>query len=145
MARIRINLPEKFIFSTEIPVRITDINYGGHLGNDSMLAIVHEARVRFLKNYGFSELDAGGAGIIMTDAVISFMAEIFYGTVIKVNVALDEFSNMGFDVVFQLLDSSNAKEVARVKTGIVFFDYQRRRPVKIPDAFMNAIGMNPQK
>ena len=145
MAKIRITLPEKFIFSTDIPVRITDINYGGHLGNDAMLSIIHEARVRFLKNYGFSELDAGGAGIIMTDAAVAFIAEIFYGTVIKVNVALDDFGNLGCDVVFQLLDSSNGKEVARAKTGIVFFDYQRRRPVRIPDAFMNAVGINPQK
>ena len=145
MAKIRITLPEKFIFSTDIPVRITDINYGGHLGNDAMLSIIHEARVRFLKNYGFSELDAGGAGIIMTDAAVAFIAEIFYGTVIKVNVALDDFGNLGCDVVFQLLDSSNGKEVARAKTGIVFFDYQRRRPVKIPDAFMNAVGIEPQK
>lgn len=145
MAKIRISLPEKFIFSTDIPVRITDINYGGHLGNDAMLSIIHEARVRFLKNYGFSELDAGGAGIIMTDAAVSFIAEIFYGTVIKVNVALEDFGNLGCDVVFQLLDSSNGKEVARAKTGIVFFDYQRRRPVRIPDAFMNAVGIEPQK
>jgi acyl-CoA thioesterase FadM len=145
MARIKINLPEKFIFSTDIPVRITDINYGGHLGNDSMLSIIHEARVKFLKNYGFGELDAGGAGIIMTDAAICFMAEIFYGTVIKVNVALEDFNNLGCDVVFQLLDSANGKELARAKTGIVFFDYQRRRPVKIPDAFMSAVGIEPQK
>ncbi len=37
MARINIELPDKFIYSTEIPIRITDINYGGHLAHDSVL------------------------------------------------------------------------------------------------------------
>jgi len=46
MARIKIEIPDKFIYKTEIPIRITDINYGGHLGNDSLLSIIHEARVR---------------------------------------------------------------------------------------------------
>ena len=37
MPRIKLELHEILIYSTEIPVRITDINYGGHLGNDSIL------------------------------------------------------------------------------------------------------------
>ena len=65
MPRIKIKLPEKFIFRTEIPIRITDINYGGHLGNDSLLSIIHEARVRFLKSLGYSESNVEGVGIIM--------------------------------------------------------------------------------
>ncbi|NDG84238.1 MAG: thioesterase, partial [Proteobacteria bacterium] len=60
MPRIKIDLPERFAFSTELSLRITDINYGGHLGNDAVLGLVHEARVRFLKHHGFSETEIGG-------------------------------------------------------------------------------------
>jgi acyl-CoA thioesterase FadM len=35
MGKNNINVPGKMPFSTVIPVRITDMNYGGHLGNDS--------------------------------------------------------------------------------------------------------------
>jgi len=48
MARSRIDLPDSFPFGIDIPVRITDINYGGHLGNDAVLGLVHEARIAFL-------------------------------------------------------------------------------------------------
>ena len=51
MARIKLDLPERFPFSTELRVRITDVNYGGHMGNDSLLGLLHEARVRFLEHY----------------------------------------------------------------------------------------------
>ena len=50
MARIKIELPDNFPFTTSIPVRITDINYGGHVGNDTVLSIIHEARMQFLKS-----------------------------------------------------------------------------------------------
>ena len=55
MTRIKIELPETYLFSTEIPVRITDLNYGNHLGNDAILSLLHEARVRFLAYYGWTE------------------------------------------------------------------------------------------
>ena len=60
MARIRIELPGTFKFSANIPVRITDLNYGGHVGNDTILSIIHEARAQFLKNYDYSEKDSRG-------------------------------------------------------------------------------------
>ncbi len=40
--------------SVSVPLRITDINYGNHLGNNAIVDIVNEARVRFLKQHGFS-------------------------------------------------------------------------------------------
>ncbi|WP_255669390.1 hypothetical protein [Myroides oncorhynchi] len=43
MARVKLNLPTEFIFETKIPVRITDLNYGNHLGNDKLLSISHAA------------------------------------------------------------------------------------------------------
>ena len=46
MARVEIELPEQFPFATEIPIRISDINYGNHLGNDAVLSLAQEARVR---------------------------------------------------------------------------------------------------
>lgn len=135
MARIKLALPEWFSFSTEIPVRITDINYGGHLGNDSVLALIHEARVRFLNEQGYSELDICGVGLIQSDAVIVFRSEAFYGDVITVDVAVEDFSATGCDFFYLLKNKETGKEVARAKTGITFFDYEKKKPVKVPQEF----------
>ena len=54
MPRIKIDLPGSFTFITEIPVRITDLNYGGHVGNDTVLSIIHESRMQWLASIGFS-------------------------------------------------------------------------------------------
>jgi acyl-CoA thioesterase FadM len=63
MPRIKIEMPEHFTYTTEMPVRISDINYGGHLSNDSIVSLIHEARVRFLAqyNYGTSASGSGSA------------------------------------------------------------------------------------
>ena len=139
MPRIKIELPEKFLFKTEIPVRITDINYGGHLGNDSLLSIIHEARVKFLKHLGYTEIDVEGSGIIMTDAAIQYKAESFYGDELLIEVGVMDFSKIGCDIVYRITNKNSTKEIALAKTGIVFFDYKNKKVVAVPDKFKSKV------
>ncbi|HLG31434.1 MAG TPA: thioesterase family protein [Ignavibacteriaceae bacterium] len=135
MPRIKIEIPEKFLFKTEISVRISDINYGGHLGNDSLLSIIHEARVRFLKHLGYSEKEVEGIGIIMNDAAIQYKAESFYGDELLIEVGVIDFSKIGCDIVYRITNSDNKKEIALAKTGIVFFDYENKKVAPLPEKF----------
>lgn len=139
MPRIKIEIPEKFIFKTEITIRITDINYGGHLGNDSLLSIIHEARVRFLNHLGYSESNVNGSGIIMIDAAIQYKSEGFYGEVLVIEVAVTEFTGIGCDFIYRIINKDSKKEIAAAKTGIVFFDYEKRKTVPVPPEFKKNI------
>ena len=141
MPRVKLAMPEQFKFETEIAIRITDINYGGHLGNDSVLVLVHEARVRYLNSLGFSELNAGnGAGMIQSDAAVIFKSEGLYGETVLIKVTVDDFSATGCDFLFLLTEKESGREIARVKTGIVFFDYEKKKLLKVPEEFKNAVG-----
>jgi acyl-CoA thioesterase FadM len=137
LARIKLELPEKMHFKTEIAVRISDINYGGHLGNDSILSIVQEARVRFLKAHEYSEINVEGLGIIMTDCAIVYKSEAFYGDNLEIKIGVDEFYKYGCDLYYQLSNKNTEKEVAIVKTGIMFFDYELRKRARVPGKFSN--------
>ncbi len=133
MSRIQVNFPEKHIFSTEIKVRITDLNYGGHLGNDSMLALLHEARVRYLKHFGYSEMDVEGTGIIMADVAVQFKTEAFYAERLTIAIAVGDFSRVSFDIYYKV--SSGSRDVAIAKTGIVFFNYEKKKVAAVPEKF----------
>ncbi|HWR33379.1 MAG TPA: acyl-CoA thioesterase [Chitinophagaceae bacterium] len=99
MPKTKIPLPAYFRFSCNIPVRITDINYGGHAGNDAVLSIIHEARMQFLQNLGYTEMKFEGAGMIMTDVTIEFRNELFYGDSVTASVTPGEISKIGFDLI----------------------------------------------
>lgn len=138
MARIKIDLPVDFSFTTSIPIRITDLNYGGHVGNDTILSIIHEARVQFLKHHGFDELNAAGAGLIMSDVAIEFKHEIFYGDIIKASVVANDFSKVGFDFLYKLEKDNTEKTmlVAIAKTRMVCYNYALKKIMAIPDELM---------
>jgi YbgC/YbaW family acyl-CoA thioester hydrolase len=135
MPRVKLDLPEHFPFSTEIPLRITDINYGGHLGNDALLSLLHEARVQFLRHHGFTETDIDGSAIIMADAAIVYKSEAFYGDVSTIEVAVCDVHSHGCDFVYRVANKETGKEIARAKTGVVFFDYQKRKIAHVPENF----------
>ncbi len=79
MPRIKLSIPQQKHFSTTMFLRIYDMNYGGHMGNDSVLSIAHEARVRFLNYLGVSEKNFYGSGLLMADSAIVYKKEAFYG------------------------------------------------------------------
>jgi acyl-CoA thioesterase FadM len=135
MARVKLALPKEFPFSTEMPVRITDINYGGHVGNDAVLSLMHEARVRFLEAHGLTEEDVGGCGLTMIDAVIVYKAQAFHGDVLRIEVAADDISETSFDLSYRLTNKETGQEVARGKTGMAFYDYRAKKLVQAPEAF----------
>ncbi|MGH1461500.1 MAG: acyl-CoA thioesterase [Neptuniibacter sp.] len=139
MARIKIDMPDNYIFSTDLPVRIGDINYGGHLSNDAMLAIIHEARVRFLNHYHYGELDIDGLGLIMTDSAIVYKAEAFHGDQLQIDVAMGDFNKYGCDIYYLISNKQTAVEIAHAKTGIAFFDYEVRKIQSIPENFINKV------
>jgi len=135
MARIQLDLPKNFQFSTSIKVRVTDLNYGGHVGNDNILSIAHEARMQFLKDLGFnSEIDiAENIGIIVTDAAIVYKSESFFGDELAIKIAVGDFNKYGFDMYYEITNAQTGKEVARAKTGIICMNYKERKIAHIPE------------
>ena len=139
MARVQIATPEHFPFSCLSPVRITDLNYGKHVGNDTVLSFIHEARVQFLRSRGLDEVGPDQTGLIMGDVAIQFRQEIFYGHILRVYVAVMDMGRVGFDLVYKM-ETTNAegnslpvsREAVLAKTGMVCFDYRAGKIMSVP-------------
>lgn len=134
MNRIKLELPASFSFSTEISIRITDLNYGGHVGNDSFLSLIQEARQQYLKKFGYAELDFEGLGLIMADSVVEYKRELSYGDLVKISVQAADFDKLGFDL-FYLLEIINRDTpiiAGKAKTGMICYDYTSKKKTSIP-------------
>lgn len=142
MGRVKIKFPdENPLFIAFIPVRIGDINYGGHLGNDAVLTIIHEARMQLLRQWNYSELDAGGNSLIMADAMIGYLSEAFYGDILKVSIYVEEITNLSFDLLYHITVTRNGVEtdVARAKTGMVCYDYELKKVSALKEPLKNRL------
>jgi acyl-CoA thioester hydrolase len=135
MPRIKIDMPEGFSFSTSLVVRITDLNYGAHVGNDKVLSFLHEARVLFLQSLGYKELNIEGVGMIMADAALIFKNEMYYGDELVISIQSVDFSRVGFDLVYKIEKRAEQAMilVAIAKTAMVCYDYSMKKVVGLPE------------
>ena len=136
MARLKIDAPEKYSFVTPFTVRITDLNYGSHVGNDKVLTFLHEARVRYLHSLGYSELDLEGVSLIMADAALIFKSEIYYGDDLLISIQTAECNRVGFDLIYKIekKTTDQLSIVAIAKTALICYDYRMKKVAGLPDA-----------
>lgn len=143
MPRVEISFPETSHFTTELAVRIGDINYGNHLGHDRMITMMHEARLLFFQALGYSEFDIEGVGTLIGDLAISYRNEAFYGDQLSFTISVQEISRKSCQFYYRIscagnegAESGGKKVIALAKTGVVFFDYERRKTATIPNALI---------
>lgn len=144
MARIKIEMPAIKLTVINIPVRISDINYGNHVGNDAFVSIIHEARLQWLMQHGLSELNVGGSGLIMGDLAVEFKSESFYGDIISVSLFAGELTRVSFELYYQLSAVRNDATIiiANAKTGMICFDYSIKRPVALNEGLKKILTGN---
>jgi len=143
MPRIRLKPVPDYPFRIDQSVRVTDLNYGGHLGNDRLLSMVHEARVAFLAEHGLSELDCGGVSLTMGDAALVYQGEAFAGDILRFEVAAGEASRSGFRIFYRISRPSDNSPVALAETGMVCFDYRARKICPMPEPVLKICTVQP--
>ncbi|HEX7647212.1 MAG TPA: thioesterase family protein [Noviherbaspirillum sp.] len=136
MARLNLHFPEdQFLYSTTLTVRVTDINGANHLGNDSMISMISEARARFLFDFGIEETTDEGVGIIVTDLATTYKREAHARDQLLFEVGVADFNKYGGDIIFRITRPRDGALIAMAKSGFVFFDYRNTRVVPMPEAF----------
>jgi acyl-CoA thioester hydrolase len=136
MARMKLELPEIWQFSTELEIRVTDLNYGNHLANQQFLAYAQEARLKYFRQFGFTELDFGGVALIQADAAITFKSEGHLGEIIRVDLSAEIAGSSSFNVYYRFWNLNKNRSMAELRTAIVCFDYDIGKPIGLP---LNAV------
>ncbi len=131
MARVQLELPERFPFRTELEVRVADLNYGNHLGNDSVLSLLHEARRRYLRSLGAEEIGADGIGFVVADFAVVYRSQAFYADHLTAELAAGEFASRGC-AFFYRLSQADGRVVAEARSGHVCFDFKAQKAVSFP-------------
>lgn len=145
MARVKLHLPQHRLGSFTVPVRITDINYGNHVGNNAIVEFIHEARVQFLKTHHFTELNAGGIGLIMNELVVEYKNESFYNDQLAISIFCGDITRVSFELYYEISVKRDETHliIAHAKTGMVGYDYEEKKVAAIPEALKEVLSHEP--
>jgi acyl-CoA thioesterase FadM len=140
MPRVKlVELPD-YEFQYQLAVRATDINYAGHLGNEALLGLIHEARARFLTRLGFGHAmidKTHSVGLIIADLAVNFYAEAFTHEDLTIDCQVGEVGEKSFRLFHRVRNTDQV--IALVETGMVAYDYRVGRAVPLPEQFITGL------
>jgi YbgC/YbaW family acyl-CoA thioester hydrolase len=128
-----------FRFTMPYKVRVADVNYGNHVSNAAVLSFFQDGRIGYLAEVGgFSEMDIGGCGIILPEAQVRYRAEMFLNDDLVIGVRVDRLKNSSFIMAYRI--ERDGVVTAEGTTALVAFDYDKRRPRRLPEGFREAVA-----
>jgi len=136
MTKTRITFPDHVHFSMKQTVRIQDVNYRKHLGHDRLISMIHDARANFFEELGISELEDTPHGYILADLEVQYLDEAFFKDELLFEVSVSESSTRSCQIIYQVSkftkEGNSKKIITKAKTGVVFFDYEKRQAIPLP-------------
>lgn len=139
MARVKLEMPPGLLFNISIQVRISDINYGNHLGHDALISILQEARMQWLAKYHYTELEIEDAGLIMADIEVEYKAESFFNDLLDISLFVGDIGATNFDIFYEV-KNQDKKLIAKAKTGMICYNYALKKITKIPIPLLHILN-----
>jgi len=135
--RVKLKIPDFFHFETLLTIRVSDLNYGGHLGNDSFLTLAHESRVQFFKSMNMTERNFFGSSLIMADSIVIYKSQGFLGNEVSIKISITNCSSHGFQLFYLFHKKKDGLDLAHIQTSMVFYDYKEGKIVPFSQLFKN--------
>lgn len=136
MPRTKIIEQKQYPFQSQLTVRVSDLNYGAHLGYDRLLTLVQQSRMEMFAQWGMSETDLGDGktGIVAADAVLNYRGEAFFNDRLIVEICPIEVGLVSFRLAHRV-SKIDGSPIALIEIGFAAFDYKKRSATKLPDVF----------
>jgi len=140
LARIKLKELDKYRFSIDQKIYISNINPAGHVGASQMVDLIHDGRHQMLKSMGANELNLGDGktGTILSDLVVNYKAELFLDETVIIESDIAEIEEKGLRIFYRVV--KNGKTAVLAETGHVCFNYLDKSICKVPEIFINKLN-----
>ncbi|MFY0991363.1 acyl-CoA thioesterase [Halomonas sp. C05BenzN] len=141
MERVRLEFPAADIVHRHpLTVRVTDMNYGRHLGHDTLVSLLHEARIQAFGALGLTEWDMGGYPSLVADLAVQYQSEARWPDALVVETAIPPPEGRVISVYHRVRHAEGGRPVATARLNVMLVDPDAGRPVAIPEDVRQAIA-----
>lgn len=141
MERVKLEFPEAdLVHRHPLTVRITDMNYGRHLGHDALVSLLHEARSHALASLGLSEANLEGYASVVADLAVQFQAEARWPDALVVDTAIPAPRGKAITAYHRVRREEDGRIVATARLNLLLLDPASGRATVLPEAVSRAIA-----
>lgn len=126
------------MYETEYKVIVSDINYGGHMGNERALIIFQQTRMEWLNSIGYDETNIEGKGMIQLESHVYYLKEIFLGEILRCRITNIEPEKITFNINYEIINQKGETAI-KGSTKMAVFDYEKKRVSRIPQELLRLL------
>jgi acyl-CoA thioester hydrolase len=127
------------MYSVDLQVRISDINYGGHLDFAKLIAMAGDARAQFFHAKNIKDINENGIGIITRSVQTNYLAQCFFNDILEFNISTEVVKKTRLILSFDVKNKGTKDPVAKILIELIFINYNNGKPVKIPEEYIIAL------
>ncbi len=136
MQRVKIEIPQRILYSFPFTITQADINIAEHMGNERILVFANTVRENFFAYFKLNYVDVENkVGIIVANHTINYKSEGFLGDEIVCEVGVDTITECSFDLIFHFIKNQE-RSLAVLRTGCVYFNFKERKINALPDSYL---------
>jgi acyl-CoA thioester hydrolase len=133
---------DKYKFFEPIRVRFAETDLQGHVFFGNYLTYFDEALTRYHHVIGctYQDLVASGVDLFYIRAECDFKARAFFEEILNVHARVGNIGHSSITFEFAAFKAHNDELVATGKIVAVVINPQTKKPVRVPDAFRQAVA-----
>lgn len=141
MERIALEFPSSAVIHRHpLTVRVTDMNYGRHLGHDALVSLLHECRSHAFASLGLPEWDMQGYPSVVVDLAVQYQQEARFPDALVIETAVPTPEGKALTVYQRITKAESGQVVATARVNKLLLDLSSGRPVAIPDALKQTLA-----
>ena len=124
-------------FSIPLTVRSDDLNFAQHVAHQNYFIYFQEARIAYLQQFGFSELDICGCAMLIAEASCRYLKELFFGERLSIGCRVVQLKPKVFVMGYTI--GRGGVLCAEGATTNLVVDPRQKQVVPLPDGFVAAV------
>ncbi len=132
-------MTDDFRHRTRVDVRFRDIDAFGHVNNAVVSSYIELARIRYLVDVLQVE-PIGVMPLILANISIDYRSPIFFQDTVEIGSRVDWLGTSSIGMSHELNAAADGRELARSSSVLVTYDYERGRPMRVPDDWRAALA-----
>lgn len=141
MERVTLDFPAAAVIHRHsLTVRVTDMNYGQHLGHDTLVSLLHEARAQAFAALDIPESDMHGYPSVVADLAVQYQHQARWPDALVIETAVPEPQGKALTVYQRISNVKSQKVVATARVNQLLLDMATGRPVDVPEQVKQALA-----
>lgn len=128
------------LFETAIQVRISDLNYGAHLGIPSLSQILHNTRDMYMRSLGVSEINCFGTKIVHVSQTVTCHQETFFGDELNISIYFVEKTKARIKLKYEVTNIKTEKVISDAEETILFLSTRNNSLTKPPEELLRIVS-----